>query len=310
MSSEEKVAVSEGQPLVATDEQIKAFCHKVGWLVEEAKHENLIFGKKDPKAPDLTDEDGIAFTTLIRQQGPTKLRYIFFSENEFGDKTAIEIAGLLKDNLMPELEVIHIADNQLSTVGVAAITNALTEQTHFYFRELNTNKNRKVGDEAIVNLLECWKKMWEMPRVENIPWVKLCMAGHIFEKGKISDDGVVALCDALMNRDFFLNLLEELDLSDNQLTDVALEAIAACIAEGHFKRLKSLYLTSNKITNTGALALADAIKAVKKPCKLFDIRLDYQEVTKLGKEAIIQAGEERGTKTFCIIQILGGPERE
>jgi len=284
---------------MATDESILALCKKLGFKKPEKMfHENLLFGS----GKELTDDDGLALAAYMEKYGPLKLRYIFLSENELTDVTAIALADALRNNLAPELEVIHFHRNKLTDKGVMAITSALTDTPHYYMREINVAENDGIGDDALISLVDMYKVMWEKPRCEEIPLTRLEWQGTLFNKHKITDTGVFALCDAMLNRDFWLNNIEELDLSDNEITDAGLSRIADCIAAGHMKKLKSLYLTWNKITDEGAEALANAILKCKKQPNLFDVRLDYMEVTDEGRSKIVEAGTERDCKISVILK--------
>ena len=109
---------------------------------------------------------------------------------------------------------------------------------------------------------------------------------------------------ALLERDFFLNHLEELNLSDNDIADEGLRALAAALGDGHLRKMTSLYLSANKITNEGAFALAAAAKGAKKLPELYDMRLDYQLVGWDGRRAIVEAFKERGQKVSVILKNL------
>ena len=210
----------------------------------------------------------------------------------------------MRAGALPKLEVIHLQRTRLTNRGAVAIFDALGEVAHLNMRDINFAECDGIGDEAMLSLVANLKRTWENPLVQDLAFTKIDLSGTMDQRHHVSDVGLCALANALLERDFFLNHLEELNLSDNDIADEGLRALAAALGDGHLRKMTSLYLSANKITNEGAFALAAAAKGAKKLPELYDMRLDYQLVGWDGRRAIVEAFKERGQKVSVILKNL------
>ena len=284
---------------MATEEEMDAVAVKFG--IESARgwpEEEMAMGVEQQ----LTDDEVAALMESFVKYGAPKLRYVFLSGNpELSDAAARALAGAMRAKALPTLEVIHFRQNAITDAGAAEVVSAISEALHVNIREIEFEECEGVGDETLRALTESLRRMWENPDVGDIYLEKLDFAGSQFIRHHIGDSALSQFATALLERDFYLNHLEEINLSDNDITDEGFIKLCEAIADGRLPKLEHLYLSCNKISNVGAQKLADAFTAAREPLELYDMRLDYQLVGWDGRRAIVEAAKARNDRKVSVI---------
>lgn len=251
----------------------------------------------------LTVEDAKVFAQALIDQGPTMIEYLFLQGNEFGDEGLAAIAGAMEAGALPKLLTVDFSRCQATDKGFTCLVNAIKHCRQF--RDIIFQENT-LGDEGFAALHQVFVRD-EFPNVE-----RLNLAGVQFARHAISDASFVPFANDLADGNIKMIRLEELEMSDNDIKDAGYAAFAVAIQRGNLRKLRSLYFVSNLITDEGAGALAAAI-ANNKRCKLFDIRLGFQNISEPmadrvskegGKAAIEAAGLTLGRKVHCILAPL------
>ena len=249
---------------------------------------------------ELTPEDGKVLAQALIDEGPCEIEYLFLCHNDLGDEGIEAIAGAMAAGALPKLLAVDFTNNGASDVGFGHLISAVKHCRQF--RDI-VFKNNKLSDASVVALHEVLKR-GEWPQVERVN-----MAGEQFDRHTISDASFVPFATDLADGVFKMIRLEELEFSDCDVGNDGLAALSTAIERGNVRKLKSLYMQANHITDEGAGFLAAALTNNKRT-KLFDIRLGYQNIhdTSLervtpdgGKAAIEAAGESMGRKVFCVL---------
>jgi len=252
---------------------------------------------------ELTNDDAKVLAQAMIDQGPCDIEYLFFQNNKIGDEGLEAIAHAMAEGALPRLLTVDFTNNGASDVGFTHLVNAVKHCPQF--RDIIFKQNG-LTDVSMTALHEVLKR-GEWPGIE-----RLNLAGDQFDRHSISDASFVPFANDLADGVLKMIRLEELEMSDNDLTDAGFAAFCVAIQRGNLRKMTALYLQANLITDEGAAALAAALTNNKRS-KLYDIRLGYQSshdamaprVSKeVGKPAIEAAGASIGRKVFCVLHPL------
>ena len=284
---------------MATEEEMDAVALKFG--IDSAREwptHDMAMGVEQQ----LTDHDVAVLMESFVKYGAPKLRYVFLSGNpELSDAAARALAGAMRAKALPMLEVIHFRQNAITDTGAVEVVSAISDALHVNIREIEFDECQGVGDDTLRALTDSLRRMWENPAVGDIYLERLDLAGSQYIRHHIGDSALSQFATALLERDFYLNHLEEINLSDNDIGDEGFGKLCDAIADGRLPKLAHLYLSCNKISNVGAQKLADAFTASREPLELYDMRLDYQLVGWDGRRAIVEAAKARDGKKVSVI---------
>ena len=287
---------------IPTDPLERALEYKLGFDdVSDLQGKSCVITYDERKKLDA--EDVKAFAQACIDQGPTQIEYLFLAGNTFGDEGLVAIARAMEEGALPKLLTVDFTRCGATDAGFAALVNAIKFCRNF--RDIVFQENT-LGDAGFAALHQVLKRD-EWPNVE-----RLNLAGAQAARHTISDASFLPFATDLADGEVKMLRLEELEMSDNDVRDAGFAAFAVAVQRGNLRKLRSLYLVSNLITDEGAEALAQAI-AHNKRTKLFDIRLGFQNISEAdgprvtkegGKAAIQAAGATLGRKVECILAPL------
>ena len=287
---------------IPTDPLELVFEYKLGFDdPEDLQAKNCMISHDERKQLDVADAKVLA--EAIIEQGPCELEYMFLPGNTFGDEGIMAIAKAMEAEMLPKLLTVDFSRCQITDAGFTAFVNAIKFCPRF--RDIIFQENT-IGDVGFAALHQVMKRD-EWPGVERIN-----LAGAQFARHTISDASFLPFATDLADGEVKMIRLEELEMSDNDIRDAGFAAFSIAIQRGNLRKLKSMYFVSNLITDEGANALAQSI-AHNKRCKLFDIRLGFQNISEPmgarvtrdgGKAAIMAAGATLGRKVECILAPL------
>ena len=155
--------------------------------------------------------------------------------------------------------------------------------------------------DAFSGTISIGNDLWQGIDLADIHIVRLDLSGSQLIRHHVSDSALTEFATGLLERDFFLNNVEEINLSDSDITDEGFGKLCDALADGQLPKLKSLYVSCNNISNGGALKLAEAFAKSPEPLELFDMRLDYQLVGWDGRRAIVEAAKARNDRKVSVI---------
>jgi hypothetical protein len=282
--------------------------YKLGFDNDLVSDKNVIVTPTVDEQKKLTTADcQLLGRALIDQGGEfgTRIEYLLLAGNEFGDNGVGAIASAMEAGALPSLLTVDFSRCAATDVGFASLVGMIRCCTRFRDVVYCENVLSDVGFRALHEVL----KRDEWPNIE-----RLHLAGAPAHRHAIGDASFVPFATDLAEGAIRAVRLEELELSDNEVGDAGFAALATAIQRGHLRKLRSLYLVSNRITDDGAEALAAAITNNKRTA-LDDVRLGFQSadepharrVSSLGKVAIEAAGESLGRTVHCTLAPIQAP---
>jgi len=285
-----------------TDPLEYVFEYKLGFDdAEDLKLKSCIVTYDERKK--LTAEDAKVLAQAMIDQAPCDVEYMFLARNELGDEGIAALCHAIAQGACPKLLTVDFSSNGATDVGFTSLVNVIKHCRGF--RDIIFQSN-VLGDAGFAALHEVFKRN-EWPGVE-----RLNLAGTQFQRHTISDVSFLPWAQDLADGSIKAIRLEELEMSDNDISDAGYAALSLAVPRGNLRTLRSLYFISNVITDEGANSLASAI-ANNKRTKLFDIRLGFQNISEPlgprvtkegGKAAIESAGKTLGRKVECILAPL------
>lgn len=252
----------------------------------------------------MTPAETRILADALIDQAPTEIEYLFLGHNQMGDEGMAALADAMANDALPNLLSVDFSKNGITDVGMASFVGAIKHCKRF--RDIIMKEN-KLGDAGMNSLTEVLRRN-EWPNIE-----RLNLAGAMFDRHTISDASFLPFAQGLADGEFKAIRLEELEMGDNDINDAGFSALCLAIQRGNLRKLRSLYMMCNHITDDGAAALAEAITNNKRTC-LFDLRLGFQNindpdaprVTKEGGKKLIEdAGAAMGRKIEVILTPLG-----
>lgn len=286
-----------------TDPLELALEYKLGFDDVSDLQGELCFLCTDTAERKFNAEDAKVLADAMIAQGPCEVEYIFFQNSKIGDQGLEAVAKAMAAGATPKLLTVDFTNILATDAGFMHLLGAIKHCPNL--RDLVFKQN-SLTDAAFSALHEVIKR-GEWPAME-----RLNLAGTQSERHTISDASFVPFGHDLADGVIRTTRLEEIELSDTDISDAGLAAVALAIQRGHVRKLRSLYMQACHITDEGARALADALRANKRT-QLFDIRLGYQNshdamaprvTAEGGKAAIEAAGESLDRKVFCVLHPL------
>ena len=234
------------------------------------------------------------------------LRLLDFEGSELGDAGAAAVGPIL--HACPFIAAVYAPMNRISDEGARALATALFEPPHPAVRQLDLHGNRihDYGADGLARLLTLPPSAASAP----VPLRELRLHNN-----RIGAHGFSILAEALRDN----VLLETLMLSHNPGGDLGVAALASALAErrkaGRDAALRRLYLTAVNLTDVGAVALLDALRAPNAP-PLETLVLDGNPAVSQGmlhaiealmapRRAAATAREEHATGLFRARELQG-----
>jgi Ran GTPase-activating protein (RanGAP) involved in mRNA processing and transport len=187
--------------------------------------------------------------------------------------------------------------NYIQTDGAMSVTELLF--THHKLLELNLGDNEIDHDGmiGICSVLNCSNYTLEVLNIENPRYKTICQATAIhfgkmlqnnvgiqklsLRKQRLRDDGVYIIMEHLLEN----NTLRILDLNANEIAFKGCEAVAKFLKSENCV-LESLHMSSNKASDFGSKAIAQAISVNK---SLVHIDMSHNEINDFGLTQIAQS---------------------
>ncbi len=237
------------------DEGVKAYFAKFSMPAEPSEHfplmelpeynceEKLATGEVYYHSEkEYTTEDCVCLGRAISVLKPPTLKQIYLSKNQLDDDAAIGLsAGLAA---MSEMDVLHLANNEIGDAGLAAIAES---SKHLGLSKLILSHN-SFGDEGAIALS---KILADTANFVGLKWLYL-------NGSNISDAGAAAIGEALVTG---CKHLIRIGLQDCKIGDAGMESLAdainkgAMVQEGEF-----FYVQNNPFTDVGKEAFVQACR--------------------------------------------------
>jgi len=183
----------------------------------------------------LTNDKMKQFANAIGKSG--KVKTLIIDGCRITNHDVILLSASIRGNSLalsgcPLLEVLELAENDISDTGVAVLATCI--RGNLQVLDLSDNKITCTGAVALADgLSDC----------QSLRYLDLSI-------NKISDRGAVALAGC--------QSLQELDISNNEITDIG--AVALAVGMQKCPSLRDLYICRNLISDTGAIELATCIR--------------------------------------------------
>jgi hypothetical protein len=188
------------------------------------------------------EECTLLMADLVRH-APVRVQYLFFGGAACGDAGALAIADAMTRGAMPDLMAIDLSSNRATDVGFSAVVGSIAHCSRF--RDLVFARNT-LGDAGFAALTEVLLRD-EWPGVE-----RLDLSGAEVERHTISDGAFLAFAAGLADGQLKAIRLEVLGMSHCDVGDAGLQALCLAVKRGSLRRLKSLHLVSNHVSDEGA----------------------------------------------------------
>jgi Ran GTPase-activating protein (RanGAP) involved in mRNA processing and transport len=192
---------------------------------------------------------GVKFL-LNALKGKTALRYLDISDCGIAGLDAVEdICELIE--LGGNLQILQLDDNKLGRQGVIQLCTRLERNTAIH--SINLDRTNMAREGALALAIALKKKSY---------WLSLSIAGN-----KIGNDGIKNVLTAIAG----MTTVNELDLSDNDITSVCEEALYRALKSNpdlHFVRLKDNPIARNLPSGVLSREMAEQLHGVPEAAAL------------------------------------------
>jgi hypothetical protein len=193
----------------------------------------LLVGKGPFYFHDCFDDDddaegGIsAFAEACTSGALSRLEWLGFGFNQTRDAGMSTFAEACARGALPRLEGLNLGRNQIGNDGLFSFSHALRSNALPQLKELYLHKNR-ISDAGISFFADACTSSEILPQLREL---------YLWDN-HIGDVGILALAQACTSG---LLLLEELDISHNQISDAGLSSLSSAIAAGALASLIYLH---------------------------------------------------------------------